>query len=266
MQTSDHYRLHGAPPYKVAVLHGGPAAVGSAAGLARGIAREVGVVEVLQTRASIAGIIAETAQCLEEHVAGAAAIVGHSWGAMLGCLFTAERPDLVRKLVLVGSGVFEEQYASQIMKTRLARLNPEQRTEVVALCNAMDDPGVQDKDSLMARFGALMTAADAYDVDEMDEENDVVRVDFTLHQKLWAETLELRRNGKLLPWIRRVRRPVLALHGEYDAHPAEGVEKPLSRVLRDFQWILLQECGHYPWKERRARDIFFRILLQYIEE
>ena len=56
-----------------------------------------------------------------------------------------------------------------------------------------------------------------------------------------------------------------ATHGEpntVNAHPhlSEGVKVPLSHVLKDFRFILLGQCGHYPWFERNARDKFYCIL------
>ena len=46
----------------------------------------------------------------------------------------------------------------------------------------------------------------------------------------------------------------------YDPHPAEGVSDPLSQVVRDFRFICLTKCGHYPWLEKHARARFFEIL------
>jgi len=54
--------------------------------------------------------------------------------------------------------------------------------------------------------------------------------------------------------------PVIAIHGDFDPHPAEGVEKPLAAVLNDFRFILLKDCGHTPWIERQARDVFYEAL------
>jgi len=46
----------------------------------------------------------------------------------------------------------------------------------------------------------------------------------------------------------------------YDPHPAEGVQKPLSSVLKYFRFITLEHCGHYPWLERESQNTFFEIL------
>ena len=61
----------------------------------------------------------------------------------------------------------------------------------------------------------------------------------------------------LADWVKC---PVVALHGDYDPHPAEGVEAPLSERLDDFRFCLLQNCGHKPWIERGARAEFYRVL------
>ena len=70
----------------------------------------------------------------------------------------------------------------------------------------------------------------------------------------------LRTSGELLALGKRIDCPVVAIHGDYDPHPADGIRKPLSSVLEDFRFILLDNCGHYPWNERQARDAFYEVL------
>jgi len=42
------------------------------------------------------------------------------------------------------------------------------------------------------------------------------------------------------------------------------VKQPLSLVLKNFKFILLQNCGHYPWIERKAKDQFYKIIKKEI--
>ncbi|MDZ7289355.1 MAG: hypothetical protein ONB44_11370 [candidate division KSB1 bacterium] len=49
-------------------------------------------------------------------------------------------------------------------------------------------------------------------------------------------------------------------------HPAEGVQTPLSAILKDFQFILLKNCGHKLWIERPAKDKFYEILREEIRK
>ena len=53
-----------------------------------------------------------------------------------------------------------------------------------------------------------------------------------------------------------------SLDWDYDPHPAEGVRAPLSRTVANFRFVLLADCGHTPWHERRAREEFYRVLEQ----
>jgi pimeloyl-ACP methyl ester carboxylesterase len=57
-----------------------------------------------------------------------------------------------------------------------------------------------------------------------------------------------------------VKCPVVAIHGDYDPHPPEGIRLPLSQILQDFRFILLKNCGHKPWIEKMAKERFFEIL------
>lgn len=79
-----------------------------------------------------------------------------------------------------------------------------------------------------------------------------------IFQGVWPTAAEWRRNGTLLALGTSIQCPVVALHGDYDPHPAEGVQNPLSALLRDFRFVLLQHCGHTPWRERQARDSFYQ--------
>jgi len=70
----------------------------------------------------------------------------------------------------------------------------------------------------------------------------------------------MRQSGELLKLGEKISCPVVVIHGDYDPHPASGVERPLSRIIKDFRFILLKDCGHEPWKERLARQRFYEIL------
>jgi pimeloyl-ACP methyl ester carboxylesterase len=185
-------------------------------------------------------------------------LIGHSWGAWLSWIFTARYPDIVRKLILVGSGPFEEKYAQGITITRLNRLSENERAEVFSLIEKLHATGPEDKNEIFTRFGNIVSKADTFDRLPVDEGE--ITYDAGMYQAVWKEAEGLRHSGGLLELGRKIRCPVIAIHGDYDPHPAEGVEKPLRHVLYDFKFILLNRCGHSPWVERQAREEFYRIL------
>ena len=248
----DNLRTYGRAPYSVAVLHGGPGVSGEMAPVAQELSNRWGVLEPLQTKLSIDGQVEELKLALEEMASTPVQLVGYSWGAWLGLLLAARHPALVRKLILVSSGPFEEKYAARIQKTRLQRLSAKERDDVKFLMERPEDP------LAFGLLGELLSKADFYDPLPMRPEGLELRAD--IYKNVWKEASELRKSGKLLEAAKAVLCPVVALHGDHDPHPAEGVQKPLAKVLKDFRFVLLEKCGHAPWMEKRAREDFFRAL------
>jgi pimeloyl-ACP methyl ester carboxylesterase len=227
--------------------------------VARELARDFGVLEPIQTATSIDGQVEELRTVLEEKGSPPLATIGYSWGAWLSTILAARHPDLVKRLILVGSGPFEAKYAEGIQETRLSRLSEEEREEVKALMERLDDPKSEDRKSDFVRFGTIFSKADVYDPIESGS-RDALEFRPDIFQSVWPEAARLRRSGELLRLAKRIRCPVTAIHGAYDPHPAEGVREPLTDLLQDFEFILLERCGHTPWIERQARDEFFRAL------
>jgi pimeloyl-ACP methyl ester carboxylesterase len=249
-------KTYGSPPFSIALLHGGPGASGEMKYLAENLSHEFGVLELIQTEKSVDSQIQELHHQLTNSADLPAILVGYSWGAWLGYLFSGRYPELVKKLILISSGAFDEAYNADFMSLRRSRLSPEERAETQALM-AKINAGNRD-DELLARFGELMTIADSYDY--MPVANESVHVNMEVYQSVWTEAATLRKTKELLRHGKTITCPVVAIHGDYDPHPAIGVEEPLSKMLDDFKMILLEKCGHTPWKERIAHDKFFEIL------
>lgn len=254
----DNLRTYGQAPYTVAVLHGGPGVSGEMAPVAQELSAKWGVLEPLQTRDTINGQVEELKLALEEMGAPPVYLAGYSWGAWLAFLLAARHPTLVKKLILISSGPFEEKYAAQIMETRLHRLSKKEQDDVKFLMARPEDP------LAFGLMGELLAKADFYDPLPMRTEGLELRPE--IYKSVWKEAAEFRKSGKLLKEAENLRCPVVAIHGDHDPHPAEGVEKPMSKFLKDFRFILLEKCGHTPWMEKRARDEFFSVLKKELDE
>lgn len=259
-----NFRKYGSEPYRVAVVHGGPGAAGQMADVARELSRDWGVLEPLQTKATVDGQVSELKEVLEQFGNMPLNLVGHSWGAWLSFIFAARYPMLVEKLILIASGPFREQDARNIMGTRLERLDPESRESALALMEELLNPMGENRDESMARLGDLFSSADAFD--PLDSDNELLDVRFDIHQSVWREAAELRRSGELLDLGNRISCPVVAIHGDYDPHPSHGVETPLKKIMNHFQFILIRNCGHMPWMERQARDEFYHIIRENLTD
>jgi pimeloyl-ACP methyl ester carboxylesterase len=258
MSTSVTARKYGRAPFGAAVVHGGPGAPGELAPVAQELSATCGVLEPIQTASTLQGQIGELGVALEEKGDPPIALIGHSWGAMLSFIFTARNPSLVRKLILVSSAVFQEEYAMGITVTRLGRLSEEERIAVDALSRALADPRNKDRNKTFGQIGEYILNADCYD--PLPYVDPVIEYQYDVFESVWTQAEDLRSSGGLLALGEKIRCPVVAIHGDYDPHPAEGVRRPLSGVVEDFRFILLENCGHRPWIERAARDKFYSIL------
>jgi pimeloyl-ACP methyl ester carboxylesterase len=254
----ENIRKYGSQPYTVALIHGGPGAAGEMGPVARVLSETMGVLEPLQTADSLEGQVEELRAVLEREASGPITLAGFSWGAWLAFILAARYPGLVRKLILIGSGPFEEKYVHAISETRFARLSPSERLEAGKLIELVEAPGnVPGRTEALERLGVLLS--DAYDP-EPDPDRGGMKVDPDIFRKVWMEAAELRRSGGLLACAGLIKCPVTAIHGDYDPHPAEGVKAPLERTLKKLDFILLKNCGHKPWIEKATKDKFYEVL------
>ncbi len=254
----ENLRKYGKSPFNVAVIHGGPGAPGEMAPVAKELSTTHGVLEPLQTKSTLKGQLQELKIVLKENSDLPVILIGYSWGAMLSFIFTARNHSLVKKLILVSSGVFEDKYAVNIMRTRLSRLTEEERVTVASLLKILNGPDSKDKNRIFAQFGEYISRADSYD--PLPYKSEVIGYRYDIYEGVWKDATELRSSGKLVALGKQIQCPVVAIHGDYDPHPPEGIRTPLSGVIKDFRFIPIENCGHCPWIERTARDRFYAIL------
>lgn len=259
----NNLRVYGKAPFQIIVVHGGPGAAGEMAPVAQKLAVKYGVLEPFQTAMSVTEQIEELRWVLQNHGTLPIILIGYSWGAWLSYMLAAQYPTLVKKLILVSSGSFEDFYVQGRSQVRLSRLNNEERAEFELLANTFDTLEGDEKNIALGRLGLLSLRADTYDaLTSIDRDFASLALRADIFQAVWSEAADMRRSGKLLALGQQIMCPVVAIHGDYDSHPAEGVQKPLSGIVADFEFILLEQCGHKPWIERWAREKFYAILRQ----
>ena len=254
----DNPGKYGKAPFNVVVIHGGPGAPGEVAPVARKLSENFGIIEPFQTKRSIQGQLQELHSIIISSCKIPVKLIGYSWGAWLAFIFASRFTDLVKKVILVGAGAFEERYHTDLLKIRLNRLSDNEKSEAQNLLELLNKPGYADINATFKRFGKLMSKADSFD--SLPAENEIIEFQPDIFQSVWKEAEELRKSGELLKSGHEIQCPVVAIHGDYDPHPVKGVEEPLSRMLRDFRLIKLDKCGHCPWNERNAKDKFYSIL------
>ncbi|MFV9631800.1 MAG: alpha/beta fold hydrolase [Methanosarcinales archaeon] len=259
-------RYYGKEPFKVAVIHGGPGAPGSVAAIAREISKNYGVLEPIQTKTSLEGEVLELYSVLKAFGDLPITLIGHSWGAWLSYIVTARYPSLTNKLILVGSGPFEEKYVNSLNENRLSRLSSKEKNEFQFIVDELNSPGAEEKEKKFAMLGELVSKTDNFKTIEIEtEEQDRIRIEENTFQLVWNEASKLRKTGSFLEFGKQIKCPVVAIHGDYDPHTAEGIKIPLKNVIEDFRFYLIKKCGHSPWKERYAENQFYKIIREEID-
>ncbi|PWI48081.1 alpha/beta hydrolase [Candidatus Heimdallarchaeota archaeon B3_Heim] len=260
------FRTYGQKPYTIAVIHGGPGAGGEMAPVARQLSSEWGVIEPIQTKKSIEKQIQELKSTITKNCSSSLILVGYSWGAWLSLLFAVQHKSDVKKIILISSGPFEEKYVDQLRTTRTNRLSKEERAEFETIITKLNTENLYQNDAEFKRLGELGSKTDNFNPMKKEVEDEIqVKDSSEIYQLVWGEAAKLRKNGQLLELTKSITCPVTAIQGDYDPHPYEGVEVPLSRTLRNFKFHLIKKCGHTPWLENEAYKEFYQILNDEIE-
>lgn len=238
-------REYGNKPYKVIVIHGGPGAIGSCAGICRGLSDEFGVIEIFQSKNSILELVNEMLDVIKSYKLNQVILIGHSWGAWLSFIFTSLHPEYVSKLILVGSGLFDTKYYPQLIKASKVKIMPDEQKHDIQLANLYS--------------GNMKYNPYSYCLLPNLPE-DTISFNEQQCNLLLNEIIPIRDSGELLSYSEKIICPVVAIHGRNDPHIAEGIKIPLEKHLPDFKMFILEKCGHEPWKEYYAKDEFFKIL------
>ncbi len=256
-------RKHGPEPFKIAIIHGGPGAPGGINPVAEELSKDTGVLEPFQSASTLKGQVEELNMILSRYAKFPVTLIGWSWGAMLSFIFAAHYTRSIQKLILVSSAVFKDEYSLEIMNTRISHMNTVEKSEFADLVRQLYNPDCNNKNEVFAKIGILLMKTDTFMPFKWLD--DVIEYQYEIYRSVWGYATKIRKSGELLELGKKIRCPVVAIHGDYDPHPAEGIEKPLSKILKDFRFILIEKCGHYPWIEKYAKEKFYTILRKELD-
>jgi len=250
------FQTYGTRGPTVVVLHGGPGAPGQMAPVARGLAGSFRVLEPWQRRSgavrlTVARHVADLHELLRaERSSGSVALLGSSWGAMLALAYGAAHPLSVGPIILVGCGTFDLAARARFAATLETRMTPRVRSRLAALPGRFPDAD----DALKAEARVLLPL---YSYDPVQDSGRRRPVDARGARETWADMLRLQANGTYPARFRRIRSPVLMLHGSYDPHPGRMILSGLRPYLPQIEYREWDHCGHFPWLEREVREEFF---------
>lgn len=259
-------RTYGTSGPVVVVLHGGPAAVGEAAPIARGLADSFRVLEPWQRGSgdeplSVSRHVADLHELVETRSADARpALVGESWGAMLALAYAAEHPGSAGPIVLIGCGTFDTVARARMQVILEERMDHDLRRRLEHLSEEFTDPGTRLKKRHDLTKALYMV--DPIETNQVEE--DTGPFDMRAHTETWEDMLRLQEEGVYPAAFAAIESPVLMLHGAYDPHPGRMVRASLEPYLPQLEYREWTHCGHSPWLEQAVRTEFFAVMRDWL--
>jgi pimeloyl-ACP methyl ester carboxylesterase len=255
-------REYGGSGPLVVVLHGGPGTPGYMSPVARDLADSFRVLEPLQRRSggrplTVARHVADLHELLLRHQEMRAALVGHSWGAMLALAYAAAHPACVVALVLVGCGTFDRAARDRLRAIREERMDDALRERLEHLPREIPDP-----DERFRVIGELLLPL--YSYEPAATELGLDTCDARGYHESWQDMLRLQAEEVYPAAFVAIRKPVVMLHGAFDPHPGRLIRASLEPHLPQLEYHEWERCGHYPWLERAVRDEFSAVLRQWL--
>lgn len=257
------FNCYGEKPYLAALVHGGPGAAGEMAPVAQQLSNTIGVIEPLQTRFSVNSQIEELKNVLEKALVVPSVVVGYSWGAMLSILVAAKYPRFFKKLILVSCPPLEVLPGLSVHEIRTQRLTPDDQAACIAIEAKIKDADLSERERLFKQLKILMDKTEQYHPDEKEVARQPAGFSLEIYERIWPEAAKLRQEGVFASALCTLECPVVFIHGSYDPHPLQAVEKAAS-MAKTSTLHVLPNCGHTPWIEKEAKAPFYELLSKEI--
>jgi len=149
-------------------------------------------------------------------------------------------------------------------KRRTSRLTKKEQSHITKLFELLKTGTYEEKMKNFKELANIFTTIESYK--PLSSNNEVITYQPDIFLHVMNEVNSFRSTGKLLSFGKKICCPVVAIHGDYDSHPSQGVNIPLSEVIEDFRFILIPFCGHTPWNEHYAKEEFYKILCAELRE
>lgn len=260
-------RTYGSSGPMVIVLHGGPAAVGEAAPLARGLADSFRVLEPWQRgsggeRLSVSRHVADLHEVvLACGLDARPALVGESWGAMLALAYAAAHPEAAGPIVLIGCGTFDPGARKRMQANLAQRMDEELRQRLERLSEEYPDLSEQ-----LRKRHELTESLYLFDPIALEPKEELLPFDMRAHTETWDDMLRLQKEEVYPAAFAAIGSPVLMLHGDYDPHPGRMIRASLEPYLPHLEYHEWERCGHQPWRERAICAEFFAVLRYWLTQ
>jgi proline iminopeptidase len=183
-----------------------------------------------------------------------AAVLGHSWGALLAMEYAIRHPNRVSHLILLNTAPASHDDYLLFQHDRRAKA-PD---DVEMLRELASRPAYAEGDlEAEAKYYRVHYRATLRPPDLLDRLMEHLRMGSTTESVLKARAIEDRlyddtwrsSDYDLLPKLKRLRVPTLVIHGEYDLIPVECANH-IAQAIPGARLVALSDCGHFSYIER----------------
>jgi proline iminopeptidase len=199
-----------------------------------------------------------------------AALLGHSWGAVLALEYALRHPTRVSHLILMNPAPVSAIDLAVLRKAYVLKLGADMDRQRAIVASAAYKDG--DPEAVTARyrlhFKPALTRPEDYEKLMATMKAGFVSQGKTgilkaraVEDRLMRDTWDV--DGyDLLPKLRNLRIPTLVISGDHDFIPGE-IATHIAEAIPNARLVMLKECGHFAYLEcadgvRKAFNDFFR--------
>jgi proline iminopeptidase len=199
-----------------------------------------------------------------------AALLGHSWGAVLALEYALRHPDRVSHMILMNPAPASASDLAAFRKAYLRKLGADMDRQREIMASAAYKDG--DPETVAARYRlhfkpALARAADyeklmaTMKAAFISQGKEGIVKARAVEDRLMRDTWET--DGyDLLPRLQNLTIPTLVIYGDHDFIPAE-IATHIARAIPNARTVTLRNCGHFSYLEypddvRKAFHDFFQ--------
>jgi pimeloyl-ACP methyl ester carboxylesterase len=179
---------------------------------------------------------------------------------MLALAYAARHPDRSGPIVLVGCGTFNRASRDKMLWNLIERTDATLKKRLKVL----DDESLPPEEWVKKRF-ELLAPLYIYEPNGEASRQAMENLDVRAHRETWEDMVRLQEAAVYPAAFSAIESPVLMIHGEYDPHPGRMIRDSLKPYLPQLGYVELERCGHQPWLEKQAAEIFFKILNDWLE-
>lgn len=190
-------------------------------------------------------------------------LIGHSWGGLLSAHYAAKYPDNLHKLVFLNSVPLTSDEFSLFTGEWIKRMSPHfAQIDSIKRSSKFID---RDPETIKAYYHMIFSQ---YCFDP--EKSKLLQIKMNRRAfdqgervyEIFRDTL-LSGSFNFQDPLRNLAIPTLILHGDSDIVPPRSIQ-PLQATCRNSFFVVLKECGHFPYIE--APERFFPALEAFLQE